>query len=75
VPLVLATAIARAMALAPEHRFSDAAKLAAELRVAVPVGTPERRRSLSPRGLRVVLVIAVLACVFFAAGYLVATRH
>jgi serine/threonine-protein kinase len=75
VPTVLATAIARAMALAPEHRFADAAELAAELRVAVPVGMPERRRSLSPRGLRVLLVIAVLACVFFAAGYLVATRH
>jgi serine/threonine-protein kinase len=74
VPPLLATAIARAMALAPEHRFSDAAELAAELRVVVPVGSPERRHSLSPRGMRVAIVIALLACAFFAAGYLVATR-
>jgi serine/threonine-protein kinase len=74
VPPPLAAAIARAMALAPEHRFADAAELAAELRVAVPVELPGRPRSLGAWGPRVAIVIALLACAFFAAGYLVATR-
>jgi serine/threonine-protein kinase len=74
VPSLLAHAVARAMSLAPEHRFTDAAELAAELRVAVPAGPPEGKHPLGPRRLRVAIVIALLACAFFAAGYLAATR-
>jgi serine/threonine-protein kinase len=74
VPPLLASAIARAMSLAPERRFTDAAELAAELRVAVPVEAPARKRRLGPTGVRIVIVIALLASAFFAAGYLAATR-
>jgi serine/threonine protein kinase len=74
VPSLLANAIARAMSLSPEHRFTDAAELAAELRVAVPAESPRRVRSLSPTGARIAIVIALLAAAFFTAGYLAATR-
>jgi serine/threonine protein kinase len=74
VPTVLAAAIARAMSLAPEHRFTDAAELAAELRVAMAAAPPERQRSLGSRGARIAIVVALLAGVFFAAGYWAATR-
>jgi serine/threonine-protein kinase len=74
VPPLLAAAIARAMALAPEHRFTDAADLAAELRVAAPADSPRRSSSSEPRWrLRVAIGIVLLACAFVA-GYLVATR-
>jgi hypothetical protein len=40
----------------------------------VPAEPPRRSRALGPTGVRVAIVIAMLACIFFAAGYWAATR-
>jgi eukaryotic-like serine/threonine-protein kinase len=74
VPSLLADAIARAMALTPEDRFIDASELASELRVAVPSELVERARWLNTKRLAVGIALVLLACAFFAAGYLTATR-
>jgi serine/threonine-protein kinase len=74
VPSVLATAIARAMALVPEDRFTDATELATALRAAVPAVPIEPARLLGTTRVRLGIALMLLAGAFFAAGYLVATR-
>jgi hypothetical protein len=71
---MLAAAIARAMALVPDDRFTDSAELAAALRTAVPAASVEHRHWLGMTRLRLGIALLLLAGAFFAAGYFVATR-
>lgn len=74
VPPMLANAIARAMALVPDDRFTDATELAAALRTAVPAASVAHRRWVGITRVRLGIALLLLAVAFFAAGYFVATR-
>jgi hypothetical protein len=71
---MLANAIARAMAVVPDDRFTDATELAAALRTAVPAASVAHRRRVGITRVRLGIALLLLAVAFFAAGYFVATR-